>query len=131
MKTKLTRWDQRLLEGLLLFVVLSAGLAAVLGTIDAMTEDSITAPVQLDGTEVIGTAPGQHLEVDTATLTVDDPSLGERLLVGVPPAVGALMAAAVATILLEVVRSLRLGDPFHHRNARLRPPPPLSRSAVV
>ena len=114
------RWRQPALEGLLLIVAGGALLTGILGTLTTMTDSPLPVPATLEGEPVVlAEDGGSRVEVSDVELTISDPSIGERLLAAAPIVLASLTIGAVATLLLEVVRSIREGDPFHRANARL------------
>jgi hypothetical protein len=113
------RWVPPVFEAVLLLVVLGAGLTALLTGLDAFLDDEVDTPVRLEADEVASRAlDGYRLDPTAATLTIEDPDAVDRLAVAVPTILGALAVGIVITLVLEVVRSLRDGDPFTMANAR-------------
>lgn len=115
------RWDQALLEGLLVLVAIGAVVFGVLAVLDAATADELQTVVSLeDGSATVmpDRSDGYRLDVDDATLNIEDPSVGQRFAVATPSVLAALVIGAAAALLWEVARSVRSGDPFHRSNAR-------------
>jgi hypothetical protein len=114
------------LEAVLGIVALLALLVGILGALSAFLGDEIDTEVRVDATAPVAEVEGYELEAATATLTIDDPDLVDRLAVAAPTVAGALVVGIVVTLVLRVVSSLRQGDPFTRANART-----LGRAAVV
>ncbi len=117
--------NQGLLEGIVGFIAIGAVVIAVLDGLDSMTTDHLDRRVDLEqggvGTVDPGAIPGYRLDVSSATLVIEDPSVPQRLAVTLPMALTALTVGAAATLLWQIARSIREGDLFHHDNAmRLR-----------
>jgi hypothetical protein len=113
------RWVAPVFEAVLLLVVLGAGLTGLLAGLDAFLDDEVDTPVRLEADEVASRSlDGYRLDPTAATLTIEDPDTVDRLAVAVPTILGALAVGIVITLVLEVVRSLREGDPFTLANAR-------------
>ena len=113
------RWVPPVFEAVLGLVVLGALLTALLTGLDAFLDDELDTPVRLDTSEVATRAlDGYRLDPTAATLTIEDPDTVDRLAVAVPTILGALAIGIVLTLVLEVVRTLREGDPFTMANAR-------------
>jgi hypothetical protein len=71
------------------------------------------------GTE--GVSEGEGIEMGgplTAQVVIVNPSVRQRVAVVGPQVVGGLVTLGVLLLLLQVVRSLRQGDPFRPANAR-------------
>ncbi|MCK0111501.1 DUF2975 domain-containing protein [Ornithinimicrobium sp. F0845] len=123
MSTRLRRisgWDrpsQLILEGLLLAVmVVAAGLTAF-GLVDLVSDREVVVAVSLDE-QSVASAPGASLVTTHGELTLTEATTGQLLLVAAPLVLGAAVVIGAAYFLLQVVRSLRTGTPFHRRNAR-------------
>ena len=120
------RWVAAALEVVLLLVLLVVGLDALAAGLDAFGDDTLTTTVHLDEGVAATSVDGFRLDPETAQLTIAEPSWGERLAVAAPPVLNALVIGAVVTLIIEVVRSLREGDPFTRGNARI-----LAQAALV
>lgn len=113
------RWDNALLEGLLLIITLGALIFGILETLDVMTAERLAVAAVLDdGPTTLATSDGDRVTAEEVQLSLTDPAPGQRLLVAAPTVLGSIVVATVGWLLWEVVRSLRLGDPFHRTNAR-------------
>jgi hypothetical protein len=108
-------------RGVLAFIAIGAVVVAVLVGLDGATEDQLETTVGLDeGAALVAAeqAGRYRLDVADATLVIDDPTAAERFAVAAPTVLGVLVVGAVASLLYEVARSVRAGDPFHRSNAR-------------
>ena len=111
-----SRSDQVLTEGALWalpVVGLVAGAGKVVHGLRADTV-SVTGPLP-----AALARPGEGVQGPlTGTVSIPDPSLGERVLVLLPLLLGLVLAVVAARLLLGLVRALRTGDPFTAVNAR-------------
>jgi len=118
---QLSAWDrpsQILLEGLLLVVmVVVVGLTAVT-LIGLFTDREVVVPVTLTA-QSFGSASGASLATTEGELTLTEATTGQLLISAAPLVLGAAVVTGAAFCILRVVRSLRVGTPFHGRNARL------------
>lgn len=117
---RITGWDrpsQIILEGLLLAVMLVAIVLSAVVLISLFTDREIVIPVALDA-QPLGSASGASLATTEGELTLTGATTGQLLLTAAPLVLGAAVVSGAAYCLLQVVRSLRTGNPFHRRNAR-------------
>lgn len=116
---RLTGWDrssQYILEGLLLTVMVLAVGLTVASLIDLLAQRHLVVPVELSA-QALGSTPGASLVGTHGELTLSDPTTGQLILVAAPSVIGAAVVTGTAYSLYQVVRSLRVGTPFHRRNA--------------
>lgn len=111
-----SRVDQVLLEGILWVLPAAALLKVVVDGVSALRGQPL---------EVTGALPDDVVRSTdlvtgpfTGTVVVEDPSAAQYGWELVPSVVLLALAVVVARLLLGVVRSLRLGDPFTAENAR-------------
>ncbi|MFG1815581.1 DUF2975 domain-containing protein [Kribbella sp. NPDC049174] len=117
-----SRTDALVLQGLLgtAFVVqavigLVIPLLGVAGALDLDTSREV--PVTDVAAPDLPEADGVQLSASgSATLTVDDPSLGQRVLLELPTIVGAVLILLGIYLLFRIARTLCLGDPFAPHN---------------
>lgn len=117
---RVTGWDrssQLILEGLLLAVILVAVAVNAVALISLVTDREIVVPVALIE-QPLGAANGAALATTEGELTLTGASTGQVLLAAAPLVLGTAVVTGAAYCLFLVVRSLRTGTPFHHRNAR-------------
>jgi hypothetical protein len=119
-------WVVPALEVVLLIVLLVVSLDGLLAGIDAFLDEDLTTRVHVSDEVDALAVDGVRLTPETAELSISDPSWTERFAVAAPPIIEALVVGSVITLLLQVVRSLRAGDPFTRENATL-----LGRAALV
>lgn len=112
-------WVVPAFEALLGIVALIALLTAIFTGLTAFLDDEIETAVRLESGAPATEVAGYRLEPETAMLTIEEPDLADRFAVAVPPILGALVVGIVTALVLEVVRSLREGDPFTRANARI------------
>ncbi|CAA9360050.1 MAG: hypothetical protein AVDCRST_MAG16-2981 [uncultured Frankineae bacterium] len=116
---RITRWsrtDQLFLEGVLWTVPAIALLHVLVDLVRALRGD----PLQASG--AVPDALVRSAELITGplsgTVVVDDPTTAQYAWDLLPGLVVLVLAAVAARLLLGVVRTLRLGDPFTVANAR-------------
>lgn len=117
---RIAGWDrpsQLILEGLLVAVMLVAVTLSAIALVSLLTDREIVVPVALSE-QSLGSAPGVALETTQGELTLTGASTGQVLLAAAPLVLGPAVVTGAAYCLLQVVRSLRTGTPFHQRNAR-------------
>jgi hypothetical protein len=120
------RWVVPAFEALLGIVALIALLTAIFTGLTAFLDDEIETSVRVDSEAPATEVAGYRLEPERATLTIEEPDLADRFAFAVPPILGALVVGIVTALVLEVVRSLREGDPFTRTNACI-----LSHASIV
>ena len=102
-------------------VLVGALLGAGLGLWDIVAADRLALPVELaEGAgSVRPDEAGQYtLAVESATLEIDNPSVRDRLLLGLPAVLVASAVAFVGWQLLGVARGMRTGDLFSETSVR-------------
>ncbi|WP_433164765.1 DUF2975 domain-containing protein [Kribbella sp. CA-247076] len=123
----LSRWgrsDSRALQGLLgiAFVAVAViGLGMPLLTLVRGIDGFIEHQVPVAGTESTTLAEADGLKLstgDTATLSVTDPTLEQRLLLTLPSIVVAVLILFGIYLLFRIARTLSAGEPFTPRNPR-------------
>ncbi|QDO89310.1 DUF2975 domain-containing protein [Ornithinimicrobium ciconiae] len=117
---RIAGWDrpsQIILEGLLLAVMLVAVILSAIALVNLFTDREIAIPVAVTQ-QPLGSATGAVLETTQGELTLTGASTGQVLLAAAPLVLGPAVVTGAAYCLLQVVRSLRTGTPFHRRNAR-------------
>ncbi|MDO8148292.1 DUF2975 domain-containing protein [Isoptericola sp. b515] len=96
-----------------------AAVAALLAGTGALVADNILVPVTGQAATT-ASDDGRHLlgGTTTSTLTIVEPTAGERLWVFAPAVAWCLTAVACGLLLRRVVRTTETGDAFHPDNAR-------------
>ena len=114
------RTDSRVLQGALglAFVIQAVvgflvPLLSVGGLLDVASSRAIAATGQQTTLTESG---GLKLATDSTTLTVADPSLGQRVLLELPTVVTAVLVLVGIYWLFQVARTLSAGEPFVPRN---------------
>lgn len=115
------RWRQGLLESVFTTIAIGAVVVGVVYGLESATADHLDRTVNLQ--DSIGTVDPSHiagysLDVRSATLVIEDPSILQRLATMLPVFLTAGTVGAVATTLWLVARSLREGDLFNNENVR-------------
>jgi len=103
-------------------LIVLAGVMSLVPALSALLMPELRVPVGVAvGTRFVGVNPRSGFAADTATYTLNDPSLLERLTYAADEILTAIVVIVVTRLLFLVVRSLREGDPFTPKNAeRLR-----------
>lgn len=123
----LSRWgrtDSRALQGLLgiAFVAVAVlGLGMPLLTLVRGVDGFVEQEVDVTGAgpATLAEADGLKLSAaDTATLSVADPNLGQRVLLTLPSIVVAVLILFGIYLLFLIARTLSAGEPFAPRNPR-------------
>jgi hypothetical protein len=121
----LGRWDRSdglVLQGLLgvVFVVQAVvGLMIPALGIIGVLDGSGSRQVPVDDVAAIGVPGADGVQLSTsgsATLTIADPSFGQRVLLELPTVFGAVLILLGIYWLFRIARTLCVGDPFAPRN---------------
>ena len=115
------KWTQAVLESVFTTIAIGAVVVAVVFALETATAEHLDRTVGVE--DAVGAIDPSHvsgytLDVRSATLVIEDPSILQRLATMLPVVIGAGTVGTAAVLLWLVSRSLREGELFTRDNVR-------------